>query len=124
MPVAMTVQLEAHRPYPVFRTILKPVIVMHREVKSHDDRAGRVMRLLASAGVFTEAENDNFALTPVGECLRTGVPGSSRAMVMLFAGNRIQESWKDLEYCVRTGEPAYRRRGVTDPFLDPLRTPE
>ena len=84
----------------------------------------RLMRLLASAGVFTEKENGNFGLTPVGECLRTGVPGSSRAMVMLFSGNRVQESWKDLEYCVRTGEPAYRRRGVTDPFLDPLRTPE
>ena len=91
---------------------------------THAPSLNRVMRLLASAGVFTEEENGNFALTPVGECLRTGVPGSSRAMVMLFAGNRIQESWKDLEYCVRTGEPAYRRRGVTDPFLDPLRTPE
>jgi SAM-dependent methyltransferase len=84
----------------------------------------RVMRLLASAGVFTEDESGNFSLTPVGECLRTGVPESSRAMVMLFAGDRISESWKDLEYCVRTGEPAYRRRGVTDPFLDLLRTPE
>ena len=84
----------------------------------------RVMRLLASAGVFTEEENGNFALTPVGECLRTGVQGSSRAMVMLFAGNRVQEAWKDLEYCVQTGEPAYRRRGITDPFTDPLRTPE
>lgn len=84
----------------------------------------RVMRLLASAGVFAEGESGKFTLTPVGECLRTGVPGSARAMVMLFAGNRIQESWKDLEYCVRTGEPSYRRRGVDDPFLDPLRTPE
>jgi hypothetical protein len=45
-------------------------------------------------------------------------------MLMLFAGNRVTEAWKDLEYCVRTGEPAYRQRGVTDPFLDPLRTPE
>ena len=82
------------------------------------------MRLLASAGVLTEGDKGDFGLTPVGECLRVGVPGSSRAMVMLFAGNRIQQLWKDLEYCVRTGEPAYRLRGLTDPFLDPLRTPD
>jgi hypothetical protein len=95
-----------------------------KSTASHAPSLNRVMRLLASAGVFIEEENGNFALTPVGECLRTGVPGSSRAMVMLFAGNRINEAWKDLEYSVRTGEPAYRRRGITDPFIDPLRTPE
>jgi hypothetical protein len=60
----------------------------------------------------------------VGECLREGVPGSSRAMVALFAGDRIQDSWKDLEYCVRTGAPAFRKRGIGNIFDDPLRTPE
>lgn len=82
------------------------------------------MRLLASVGVFREEADGNFALTPVGECLRTGVPGSSRAMVMLFAGPRLQDSWKDLEYCVRTGQPAFRLRGLTNTFEDPQRTPE
>jgi hypothetical protein len=84
----------------------------------------RMMRLLASVGVFNEEESGNFALTPAGECLRTGVAGSSRAMVMLFAGHRNQESWKDLEHCVRTGEPAFRLRGVTNIFEDLQRTPE
>jgi hypothetical protein len=94
------------------------------DTRAHAPSLNRVMRLLASVGVFAEEESGEFSLTPLGECLRTGVPQSSRAMVMLFAGNRISESWKDLEYCVRSGEPAYRLRGVTDPFLDPLRTPE
>jgi SAM-dependent methyltransferase len=92
--------------------------------ETHAPSLNRVMRLLASAGVFAEHENGKFALTPMGECLRSGVPGSSRAMAMLFAGDRVQQNWQDLEYCVRTGEPAYRRRGITDPFADPLRTPE
>jgi SAM-dependent methyltransferase len=92
---------------------------------AHAPSLNRVMRLLASVGVFAEDETGNFALTPLSECLRGGGrPESSRAMVMLFAGNRIAEAWKDLEYCVRTGEPAYRQRGITDPFVDPLRTPE
>lgn len=69
----------------------------------------------------TRAKNDPH---PVGECLRTGAAGSSRAMVMHFAGQRIQESLKELEYCVRSGEPAFRLRGVTNIFEDPKRTPE
>jgi O-methyltransferase domain len=90
----------------------------------HAPALNRVMRLLASVGVFEEQENGTFALTPLGECLRVGVPGSMRASVMLFGGPRIQDAWKDLEYCVQTGEPAYRRRGVTDPFDDAARDPE
>ena len=87
--------------------------------RDYDDLAGRpgrtraslirVMRLLASVGVFEERENGDFALTPLGETLRTGVPGSMRSMVQLFAGVGIQDSWKELEYCVQTGEPAFRR---------------
>lgn len=104
------------------------------EPRNHDDLAKvtethapslrRMLRLLASVGVFAEQEDGAFSLTPAGECLRSGVPGSSRAMVMLFGGNRITENWKDLEYCVRTVEPGFHRRGITDSFRDPLRTPE
>jgi hypothetical protein len=95
-----------------------------RATKTHAPSLGRVMRLLASVGVFTEDESGNFSLTHVGECLRTSGPESSRAMVMLFTGDRVMGAWKELEYSVRTGEPVYRQRGITDPFLDPLRTPE
>jgi SAM-dependent methyltransferase len=54
--------------------------------------------------------------------LRPDVPGSARALVMLFAGERIHESWADLEHCIRTGEPVFRKRGLDDPFAG--RTPE
>jgi len=90
----------------------------------HAPSLNRVMRLLASAGVFEEREDGSYALTPLGGCLRTGAPASARAMVMLFAGDRIQNAWKELEYCVRTGEPAYRKRGLDDPFKDPARGAE
>lgn len=91
---------------------------------THAPSLNRVMRLLASAGVFDEQEDGAFALTSLGACLRAGVPGSARAMVMLFAGQRIQDAWKELEYCVRTGEPVFRQRGLADPFKDPARSPE
>jgi SAM-dependent methyltransferase len=69
----------------------------------------RVMRLLASIGVFEEQSDGAFALTAIGELLRSDVASSMRASVMLFAGSGIQESWSELEYCVRTGEPAFRK---------------
>ena len=76
---------------------------------THAPSLNRVMRLLASVGVFEERENGDFALTSLGELLRTGVPGSMRSAVLLFAGVGMQDSWKELEYCVQTGEPAFRR---------------
>jgi SAM-dependent methyltransferase len=69
----------------------------------------RVLRLLAAVGIFEERENGEFALTPLGDILRDEAPGSMRASVMLFTGPGIQEDWAELEHCVRTGEPAYRK---------------
>jgi orsellinic acid C2-O-methyltransferase len=92
--------------------------------QTHAPSLRRVLRLLSSVGVFEERENGAFVLTSIGECLRAGVPGSARAMVMLFTGAPIQDAWRDLEYCVRTGNPVYRKRGLDDPFKDPARTPE
>jgi SAM-dependent methyltransferase len=95
-----------------------------RATNTHASALNRVLRLLASVGIFEERDGGRFALTSLGEHLRAGVPGSMHASVLLFAGPRLQDAWKDLEYCVHTGEPAYRRRGITDPFEDPLRDPE
>jgi len=77
----------------------------------------RVLRFLVSVGVFDEADDDRFALTPTSELLRTDVPGSMHASVLLFAGDRLRDSWKEIEYCVRTGQPAFRR---DDPDADPF----
>ncbi len=40
---------------------------------------------------------------PLSQLLQSDVPGSMRASVMLFTGISIQDGWKELEYCVRTG---------------------
>ena len=88
-----------------------------RAVDAHAPSLSRILRLLASVGVFEEQSDGRFALTPVGEMLRSDVPGSMRDSVMLFTGIGIQDGWKELEYCVRTGEPAFRK---TDPDGDPF----
>jgi hypothetical protein len=80
-----------------------------RTTETHAPSLRRVLRLLASVGVFEELDDGKFQLTGVGQMLRSDVPGSMRAMVLLFGGIGVQDSWKELEYCVRTGEPAFRR---------------
>ena len=83
--------------------------------RTHADSLRRVLRLLASAGVLTEAKNERFALTPIGACLRSGVPGSMRPAVLLFGGI-TQHAWGDLLHSVKTGEPGFRHVFGMDSF--------
>jgi hypothetical protein len=96
-----------------------------KATQTHPPSLNRMMRLLASVGVFEERDNGTFALTSLGELLRTGVPGSMRSAVLLFAGIGIQDAWRELEYCVQTGEPAFRRNSPdADPFSQIAQNPE
>src|SRR5215470_9342900 len=47
---------------------------------THPPSLYRVMRCLAAVGVFAEQADGRFALTPMGEFLRTGVKGSLRGI--------------------------------------------
>src|SRR5262245_27065533 len=38
----------------------------------------RLLRFLASVGIFAEGEGKRFKLTSLADCLRTGAPGSMR----------------------------------------------
>lgn len=82
---------------------------------THGDSLRRVLRLLASAGVLVEEDDGKFGLTPIGACLRSGVPGSMRAVALLFGGI-TQQAWGDLLHSVETGEPAFRRVFGMDSF--------
>jgi SAM-dependent methyltransferase len=82
---------------------------------THAPSLKRVLRLLASAGLFTEEADGKFALTPIGACLRADVPGSMRAAALLFGGI-TQQAWGDLLHSVETGEAAFRRVFGMEPF--------
>ena len=94
------------------------------KTETHAPALRRVLRLLVTVGVFAENEDGTFGLTPISECLRSDVPTSARASVLLFSGVRIQDAWKELEYCVRTGQPAFRKQGIADPFVEMAKDPE
>jgi O-methyltransferase domain/Dimerisation domain len=76
---------------------------------THPPTLYRMMRTLASQGVFTEVDAGNFGLTPLGAWLQTDIPGSHRAATLLMAGPEIYRAFGDLLHSVKTGEPAFDR---------------
>jgi ubiquinone/menaquinone biosynthesis C-methylase UbiE len=67
---------------------------------------GRLMRGLASLGVAVEHDGNAFALTSLGERLRSNVPGSLRPIALL-SGERSYRVWGALAYSVTTGRTAF-----------------
>src|SRR5215468_6446541 len=54
---------------------------------THAPSLYRLMRTLASLGILTEDATHRFALTPLGEALKTGAPGSARATILTIAND-------------------------------------
>ncbi|HKQ79899.1 MAG TPA: methyltransferase [Blastocatellia bacterium] len=67
----------------------------------------RLLRLLASAGVFAETAERQFQLTPVAECLMSEGPNSMRAWATMIGEDWHWRMWGELLYSVRTGKPAF-----------------
>lgn len=67
----------------------------------------RVLRALASVGVFAEVEHSRFTLTPLAAPLQTGVPGSLRAVAITFGEEWTWRPWGELLYSVQTGSSAF-----------------
>ncbi len=67
----------------------------------------RVLRALAGLGVLKGDDGGRFALTPVGELLRTDVPGSMRAIATYVCDPWSWKAWGDLAGSVRSGQPAF-----------------
>ena len=67
----------------------------------------RLLRALASVGVFAEQPDGQFRSTPLAEYLRTNAPRSLRAWAMQIGQQYLWTSWGHLLHSVRTGEPAF-----------------
>src|SRR3990172_5603491 len=70
---------------------------------AHAPSLYRVMRMLACFGVFKEGARRHFALTPVGELLKTSVPGSLRYMAMMFGEEFSTRAYEHIAECLRAG---------------------
>ena len=66
----------------------------------------RVMRLLASQGIFSEGEPGCFEQTPLSDALRAEAPGSPRDFIRMI-GREPFVAWGRLLDAVRTGRPSF-----------------
>lgn len=67
----------------------------------------RLLRALASIGVFRAQDDGAYANTPLSEALRTGVPGTVRDFVLCFAEDWMLETWKAFPQVIKDGVPAF-----------------
>jgi uncharacterized protein (DUF433 family) len=76
---------------------------------SHPQALYRLLRALASVGIFSEVEPERFELTPMAEALRTDAPVSLRDRALQVCGDVQWRTWGQLGYSVRTGQPAFKQ---------------
>jgi SAM-dependent methyltransferase len=67
----------------------------------------RLLRALASLGIFAEDADGDFALTPQAELLRSDVQGSLRDIALLYGEDWLWQTYGTMLHSVRTGAPAF-----------------
>jgi SAM-dependent methyltransferase len=75
----------------------------------HAPSLRRVLRTLASVGLFSTDSQGRFSLTPLGATLRTDAPGAARSTVIALAGEWWWSAWGETLHAVRTGETGLER---------------
>jgi hypothetical protein len=84
----------------------KSVADLARETQVNEDALFRVLRALASVGVFVETAPRTFANTPMSEGLRAGAPDSMRDMVVWLTTPVHFQTYAELMHSVKTGATA------------------
>ena len=79
-----------------------------RRTETDEPSLYRVLRCLASVGIFRETEGRRFELTPPAQTLVTG-EGSTRPMVLWLCDPRLDHVWESFLWTVQTGRPAVEK---------------
>jgi hypothetical protein len=77
--------------------------------KAHAPTLYRLLRMLASYGVFAERADGRFENTPLSETLRADVPASMKPFAIMMVDGPSVLAWNDLLRTVQTGEEAFQR---------------
>jgi hypothetical protein len=81
---------------------------------SHAPSLHRVLRALASVGVLHEDDDGRFALTAIGDCLRSDAPEPVGGWAAYVGSPSHWQAWGNLLHGVRTGQNAFRSVHGTD----------
>ena len=84
----------------------KDVADLARTTGANEDALYRILRLLASLGIFADAGPRRFKLTPAADMLRKDVPGSLHGMALFLPDPFHFRAYADLMHSVMTGKPA------------------
>lgn len=90
-----------------------------RATGAHERSLYRVLRYLASHGVFRETDNRRFDHTPLSHCLRSDADGSYRVAAQMF--HQVSSAWDGLHHAVMTGEAGFKKT-FGKPLFDYLMT--
>jgi hypothetical protein len=82
----------------------------------HGPALYRILRTLASAGIFAERGDTHFELTPMAAWLRSTTPGSLRGWAIMRGEPVVWRSWGDLLHSVQTGQGAFEHVFGCPPF--------
>src|SRR4051794_3462533 len=88
-------------------------------VGAHPDSLYRVLRALAAVGVLREEDGRQFALTPVGECLRSDADEPVGGWAAMIGRPYVWRAWDGLLDSGRPGGDALPRPHRGGPWADP-----
>lgn len=77
--------------------------VLAKRVGAHATSLRRVLRALASVGIFAETSDGRFRLTPIAATLRSDTPGSLHSFAMMMVEGYNWDAWGKLLHGVRSG---------------------
>jgi hypothetical protein len=79
------------------------------EYGMHTPSFRRFLRSLTGLGILTEVAPRRYALTDMGEALKTGAPGAARSSIICLIGTLTKVGWDNLDHSLRTGEPGFEK---------------
>jgi hypothetical protein len=80
-----------------------------RATRMHAPSMHRFLRTLASIGLLTHRDAQRFALTPLGEALKSDHPARARATILAFNGPWMSRAWEGVVHSLATGETAFEK---------------
>lgn len=102
----------------------RPTAELARELNVNNDALYRVLRLLASRGIFEENDARCFKNNQASNFLRTGVPGSVRSLFLFWGSDFHYSSFGHIMHSVQTGEASRTLLSGTDSFEHLRHDPE
>jgi hypothetical protein len=92
--------------------------------QSNAEALYRLLRALAAVGVFREEADRKFALTPMGDCLRTDSSTPIGGWAEHVGNPYFWQAWGHLLHSIRTGENAFQDLNGVDVWQYRAKHPE